>query len=164
MLMPYPMYPVVPLVPIRPQQVRPTPQQLQERPRLTEEEKSRYGAPLDTFFYTHGPQIFYESGDNGPVHNFRKPNEKKFNGTHKQNNGKYSARIQSAHQLSALGEFALESDAAKTYDDFAIMLNRKNSQESKKGSNKRGSKLYRLNFRNENEYIFARNKEIVDNR
>lgn len=155
-------YPMYHGVPVQPQQVRPIPQQLQERSRPTEEEKSRYGAPLDTFFYTHGPRLSDEIGDIGRVHNFKDPQEKKFKGTYKQNNGKYRAQI--CDPSVNLGEFALESDAAKTYDDFAIMLNRKKSQESKKGSYTRRARRYRLNFRNENEYIFARNKEIVDNR
>ncbi|GFH52027.1 ubiquitin-40S ribosomal protein S27a [Chaetoceros tenuissimus] len=126
---------------------------------LTDKEKSHYGEPLDTFFHAERTlsDEFCDERKRCPVHNFRNENEK-FNGTtFDKSVNKYMAQIKINGTNIILGRFALECDAAKTFDDFAIMLNRKRLQEGR-------PRRYRVNFQDEHEYIKARAEEIVRNR
>ncbi|GFH52163.1 ubiquitin-40S ribosomal protein S27a [Chaetoceros tenuissimus] len=118
-----------------------------------QEISQRYGEPLDTLLYRER-NLSYECDTKGRVvHNFRKL-EQKFNGVSlcKRTN-KYVAQIMLDDVTFCLGAFALASDAAKTYDDFAILLNRKRLEENRRAK-------YSVNFRYSREYISARIEEI----
>ncbi|GFH49672.1 predicted protein [Chaetoceros tenuissimus] len=152
-------------MPYHPMQSVPLPaQQLTSQQRLpistegqTDEEINQYDKPLDTSLYTHR-NLSDEYDAEGRVHNFIDPQDKKFNGvSFRKPSKKYVAQIFVYEKKFILGEFALESDAAKAFDDYAIMLNRKRSEENRR-------KRYKVNFRNEHEYLSARNKEIEQNR
>ncbi|GFH53658.1 ubiquitin-40S ribosomal protein S27a [Chaetoceros tenuissimus] len=120
-----------------------------------QEISQRYGEPLDTLLYGDR-NLSYERDAKGQVHNFRKLG-RKFNGfngvTFNKRNNKYTAKIVLDNVTIYLGEFALASDAAKTYDDFAILMNRRRSEENRQTR-------YIVNFRYSREYISARIEEI----
>ena len=118
-----------------------------------QEISQQYGEPLDTFFYTHRNLSYEHDAKGRVVYNFIKQDHD-FNGVYfDKRNNKYRAIINHNNVQMDLGRFELASDAAKTYDDFAILMNRKRLEEN-------GCIRHKLNFRYKHEYISARIKEI----